>query len=55
MKRYAIGTPSWKIMMDYYIAVADGAESIGKKLKAKWFRWKANKEFLKAGGEVINA
>ena len=53
VERYPQGTPTWKVMRDYYLQVAKDAEAMGKKLKAKRYRKKAAKEFFKAGGTEI--
>ena len=50
VSRYPSDTPHWKVMYDYYMAVAKDAERLGKAKKAKRFKKKAGKEFLKAGG-----
>lgn len=52
--RHPEGTPTWKLMVEYYEQVAKDAQSMGRVLKACVYRKKAAKEFLKAGGFVIN-
>ena len=54
LTRYPPGTPTWKVMMDYYEQVAKDAARLGKKFKAARFRKKAVKTFIKAGGIIIN-
>lgn len=54
LTRYPSGTPTWKVMMDYYEQVAKDAERLGKRFKAARFRKKATKTFIKAGGIIIN-
>ena len=54
LRRYPPGTPTWKVMMDYYEQVAKDAAMLGKKFKAARYRKKAKKTFIKAGGIIIN-
>lgn len=53
VQRYPEGTPTWVAMRDYYLQVAEDAERLGKKMKAKRYRAKARAEFIKAGGTEI--
>ena len=48
--RYPKGTPVWIVTRDYYLAIAKDAETEGKFIKAAYYRWKAKREFKKAGG-----
>ena len=54
LHRYPPGTPTWKVMMDYYEQVAKDAAMLGKKFKAARYHKKATKTFIKAGGIIIN-
>lgn len=53
LQRYPIDTPAWQIEYEGYLAVARQAEKQGKWLKAKRYRKKADRAFLKAGGLIL--
>lgn len=53
LERYPLDHSPWLIQSDEYRTIAEQAEKQGKRFKAKRYRKKADRAFLRAGGLIL--